>query len=103
MFSDAFHGVSAYPAGSPEHRKASEAYGPVLARIAEELRDRIASPRDDALTAIAHHEVDGVRLPEEIAQSITFLTTVGGIDTTTSLTGAALLHLVAAPGRSSND
>ena len=48
-FSDAFHGVSAYPAGSPEHRKASEAYGPVLSRIAEELRSRIASPRDDAL------------------------------------------------------
>ena len=97
MFSDAFHGVSAYPAGSPEHRKASEAYGPVLSRIAEELRDRIASPRDDALTAIAHHEVDGERLPEDIAQSITFLTTVGGIDTTTSLTGAALLHLAQHP------
>jgi cytochrome P450 len=98
MFSDAFHGVSAYPAGSPEHRKASEAYGPVLSRIAEELRDRIASPREDALTAIAHHEVDGVRLPEEIAQSIAFLTTVGGIDTTTSLAGAALLHLSQYPG-----
>jgi cytochrome P450 len=93
MYSDAFHGVSAYPAGSPEHRKASEAYGPVMTRIAEELRDRIASPRDDALTAIAHHEVDGVRLSDEAAQSITFLTTVGGIDTTTSLIGAALLHL----------
>ena len=46
-------------------------------RIDEELRDRIASPRDDALTAIAHHEVDGERLPEDIAQSIAFLTTVG--------------------------
>ena len=69
----------------------------MLSRIAEELRDRIASPRDDALTAIAHHEVDGERLPEDIAQSITFLTTVGGIDTTTSLTGAALLHLAQHP------
>ena len=69
----------------------------MLSRIAEELRDRIASPRDDALTAIAHHEIDGVRLPEDIAQSITFLTTVGGIDTTTSLTGAALLHLAQHP------
>ena len=36
MFSDAFHGVSAYPAGSAEHRRASEAYGPVLSRIAQE-------------------------------------------------------------------
>ena len=92
-FSDTFHGISAYPAGSPEHHEASKAYGPVLARINEELRDRIASPRDDALTAIAHHEVDGERLPEDIAQSIAFLTTVGGIDTTTALAGGALLHL----------
>ena len=92
-FSDTFHGISAYPAGSPEHHEASKAYGPVLARINEELRDRIASPRDDALTAIAHHEVDGERLPEDIAQSIAFLTTVGGIDTTTALAGGTLLHL----------
>lgn len=69
----------------------------MLSRIAEELRDRIECPRDDALTAIAHHEVDGERLPEDIAQSITFLTTVGGIDTTTSFTGAALLHLAQHP------
>jgi cytochrome P450 len=96
-FSDAFHGVSAYPAGSPQHRKASEAYGPVMTRITEELRDRIASPRDDALTAIAHHEIDGVRISEEIALSIAFLTTAGGVDTTTSLTGAALLHLAQHP------
>ena len=92
-FSDTFHGISAYPAGSPEHHEASQAYGPVLARIKEELRDRIASPRDDALTAIAHHEVDGERLAEDAAQSIAFLTTVGGIDTTTALAGGALLHL----------
>ena len=92
-FSDTFHGISAYPAGSPEHHEASKAYKPVLARIEEELHDRIASPRDDALTAIAHHEVDGERLPEDIAQSIAFLTTVGGIDTTTALAGGALLHL----------
>ena len=97
MFSDAFHGVSAYPAGSAEHRQASEAYGPVMTRIAEELRDRIASPRDDALSAIAHHEIDGVRLSEEAALSIAFLTAAGGVDTTTSLTGAALLHLAQHP------
>jgi len=93
MFTDAFHGVSAYPIGTPEHRQASEAYGPVMTRITEELRARIASPRDDALSAIAHHEIDGERISEEIAHSIAFLTTAGGVDTTTSLTGAALLHL----------
>ena len=97
-FADTFHGISAYPAGSPEHHEASKAYKPVLARIEEELHDRIVSPRDDALSAIAHHEVDGERLSEDAAQSIAFLTTVGGIDTTTALAGGALLHLSAFPG-----
>jgi cytochrome P450 len=92
-FSDAFHGVSAYPNGTPEHRQATETYGVVMSRITEELRARIASPRDDALTAIVHHEIDGERISEEIAQSIAFLTVTGGIDTTTSFVGAALIHL----------
>jgi len=92
-FSDAFHGVSAFPNGTPEHRKATEAYGVVMTRITEELRDRIASPRDDALTAIAFHEIDGERISEDAAKSVAFLAVTGGVDTTTTLTGAALIHL----------
>jgi cytochrome P450 len=57
-FADTFHGISAYPAGSPEHHEASQAYGPVLARINEELHQRRVSPGDDALSAIANHEVE---------------------------------------------
>lgn len=92
-YSDTFHGISAYPTGTPEHRKATEAYGSVMVRLTEELRARVTAPRDDALTAIARHEIDGVRISEEIALGIAFLTVTGGIDTTTSFTGAALLHL----------
>jgi len=64
-----------------------------MARITEELRDRVREPRDDALTTIARHEVNGTRVNEDVARSIAFLTVTGGIDTTTSFTGAALLHL----------
>ena len=92
-FSDAFHGVAAFANGTAEHRNATNAYGVVMTRIAEELRDRRVSGRGDALTAIAHHENDGVRLTEEEAQAIAFLAVTGGIDTTTTLTGAALVHL----------
>lgn len=96
-FWTAFHGVSAHPNGTPEHREATEAYADVMTRITEELRDRIRAPRDDALTTIARHEVNGTRITEEVAQSIAFLTVTGGIDTTTSFTGAALLHLARHP------
>jgi cytochrome P450 len=92
-FWTAFHGVSAHPNGTPEHRKATEAYADVMTRITEELRDRVRRPRDDALTTIALHEVHGTRIAEDVAQSIAFLTVTGGIDTTTSFTGAGLLHL----------
>ena len=92
-FWTAFHGVSAHPNGTPEHRAATAAYADVMSRITEELRDRVRDPRDDALTTIALHEIDGVRITEDVARSIAFLTVTGGIDTTTSFTGAALLHL----------
>ena len=41
--------------------------------------------------------MNGERITEEVAQSIAFLTVTGGIDTTTSFTGGALLHLTEHP------
>ena len=64
-----------------------------MTRIREEVRQRETSPRDDAMTAITHHEIDGARIPRETAESIVFMTVGGGVDTTTALIGAALLHL----------
>lgn len=96
-FRAAFHGVPAFPNGSPERRAASEAYGHVLERIVEEIADRRVSPRDDILTVLAHHEIDGEIVPDEIAHSLAFITLTGGVDTTTSLTGAAIAHLATHP------
>ena len=64
-----------------------------MVRIREEVALREHSPRDDAMTAITHHEIDGERIPRETAESIVFMTVGGGVDTTTALIGAALLHL----------
>jgi cytochrome P450 len=93
MISDAFHDVAAYSRGTPEHRAAQLQFGTVMTRIREEVRQRETSPRDDAMTAITHHEIDGARIPRETAESIVFMTVGGGVDTTTALIGAALLHL----------
>ena len=41
-----------------------------MTRITEELRDRIRSPRDDALTTIALHEVSGERITPAITAAI---------------------------------
>jgi cytochrome P450 len=91
--SEAFHDVAANSRGTPEHRAAQMAFGGVMERIREEVGLRYDNPRDDAMTAIAHHDLDGERIPRETAESIVFMTVGGGVDTTTALIGAALLHL----------
>ncbi len=91
--SGAFHDVAAFSRGTPEHRSAQQAFGTVMTRIREEVEIRSREPRDDAMTAISHHEIDGQRIDRATAESIVFMTVGGGVDTTTALIGAALLHL----------
>ena len=97
MITDAFHNVAAYSRGTPEHSAAQAEFGNVMVRIREEMALREHSPRDDAMSAITHHEIDGERIPRETAESIVFMTVGGGVDTTTALIGAALLHLSQVP------
>jgi cytochrome P450 len=91
--SEAFHNVAAYSRGTPEHRAAQAEFGNVMARIREEVELRETAPCDDAISAISHHEIDGERIDRATAESIVFMTVGGGVDTTTALIGAALLHL----------
>jgi cytochrome P450 len=97
MIAGAFHDVAAFSRGTPEHRNAQMAFGVVMTRIREEIAARELEPRDDAMTAIAYHEIDGARISREVAESIVFMTVGGGVDTTTALIGAALLHLTQFP------
>jgi cytochrome P450 len=97
MISEAFHDVAAYSRGTAEHRAAQAKFGVVMERIREEIALRECSPRDDAMSVITQHEIDGVRIPRDTAESIVFLTVGGGVDTTTALIGAALLHLSQVP------
>ena len=71
-----------------------------MTRIREEIAAHESTTRATTrMTAISHHEIDGERIPREIAESIVFMTVGGGVDTTTALIGAALLHLDAVPRR----
>jgi cytochrome P450 len=97
MIAGAFHDVAAYSRGTPEHRRAQMEFGKVMTRIREEIEARELEPRDDAMTSISYHEIDGERIPREVAESIVFMTVGGGVDTTTALIGAALLHLAQFP------
>jgi cytochrome P450 len=93
MISGAFHDIAAYSRGTSAHREAQREFVHVMARIHEEVQAREHTPRDDAMTSIVYHEIDGERISRETAESIVFMTVGGGVDTTTALIGAALLHL----------
>jgi len=93
MISHAFHDIAAHSRGTAKHRNAQMAFDEVMTRIRQEVAARERAPRDDAMTAISHHEIDGARIARDVAESIVFMTVGGGVDTTTALIGAALQHL----------
>ena len=97
--SRAFHGTAAYERNTPEFAEASADIGWVSGRVAEEMADRRTSPRGDAMSFIAHYEADGVKIAPDDAEAVVLLTIGGGVDTTTSVTSAALLHLEPPPRR----
>jgi cytochrome P450 len=92
-FSHAFHDAAAFPHDSPEYRAAAAATVDVMRRVTEEIEDRWSDGRGDGLSAIAQAEIDGERITREMAERLTFMTIGGGVDTTSALASAALLHL----------
>jgi cytochrome P450 len=89
----AFHAGGAYERGSPEARAVHGELEWVSGRVAEELADRRASPRADGLSYIARSLVDGATISSEDSEALVLLVIGGGVDTTTSVTSAALVHL----------
>jgi cytochrome P450 len=88
-----FHQMAKFKNGTPEYFAAAARFHWLNGRVREELALRRSHPKDDALTHIARYEIDGVQLTPDVAESIVFLTIGGGVDTTTALTSAALVHL----------
>jgi cytochrome P450 len=98
MMSHAFHDPAAYPHGSPEQARAGEAFLAVLGRVKDEVAARVVRPRPDGLTAIVQSEIEGETISRELAEALVFMTIGGGVDTTSALASAALLHLHQHPG-----
>ena len=69
----------------------------LLAYFREHLDQRRRGGGDDLIAWIAHAEVDGEPIHERMQAAMLFLLLIGGIDTTWSVLGAALLHLATHP------
>lgn len=88
-----FHNMARFEMSSPEFMRAARQFGWLSMRIHEEVAQRRAAPCDDVMSIISNHEIDGRPISAPEAESMVLLAIGGGVDTTTSLTSAALVHL----------
>ena len=91
--SNAFHGTGSFDRTTPEFAQALADVAWVGTRVREELLERLEHPRDDAMSFIVSHDVDGHQIALSDAEAVVLLVVGGGVDTTTSLTSSALLYL----------
>jgi len=89
-----FHGTVAYAPDSPEHQRSLALIPDLVAELVGEVEDRRRSPRDDLLTELAGLRLDdGTPLDDGRIGSVLWNLVAGGLDTTSSVTALALLHL----------
>jgi cytochrome P450 len=93
MVGDAWHNIFSRAQASPHFQKAFETISWFDTRISDELTARRANPRDDVLSQIVAIEIDGRPIPHDDAVSIVRILIGAGVDTTTTLLGAAFVHL----------
>lgn len=93
-YAELFSGFTAYGPGSPEHRAAMAAVPVVMEELSEATRARRTEPTDDLLSALVTMRLDDGRpLTDAEVTSVVWNLVGGGVDTTSSLTSLALLHL----------
>lgn len=61
------------------------------------LAERMREPKDDLLTLIAHAEIDGEPVSDELKNGYVSLTIIAGIDTTWSAIGSGMWHFAQHP------
>ncbi|MCE2391733.1 MAG: cytochrome P450 [Proteobacteria bacterium] len=93
-FQQVEHGMVSFPPGSPDFERAIALLPWKYAVIVEELEKRKREPRDDALSYLVTETMaDGNRLSDDDALGVVSLLISGGLDTTASLAGQALMYL----------
>jgi cytochrome P450 len=91
--SHALHRMIGTPQESPLFAEAWAEMKWVHRRSRDEVADRRRHPRDDVISIMANYEVDGELISLEYAEGLVALAIAGGVDTTTSVASAALIHL----------
>ncbi len=91
--SHAMHVIVGTSPGSPNVAEAVADMEWVRQRVREEVADRRANPREDAISEMVNRTIDGELIPIAYAEGLVALAVGGGVDTTTASTASALVHL----------
>ncbi len=92
-FADIQHSIVANPPDSPEFERARDGMGWQLEVIQETIAAKRAHPANDLMSYFISQQVDGHPLSDQRVLEMVSLVIAGGVDTTTSLTGQALMWL----------
>lgn len=96
-FADYFHASAAYGQETDEYKRAVSHTPEMVAEVTEIIEERRARPGDDLLSRLAAMEVRGATLGNDDLIAVIWNLIGGGLDTTTSLTSLALIHLAEYP------
>ena len=87
------HAIQHVEHGTPEHEAAVADLVWQREQLADAIRERLESPRDDMLTLVANAEVYGRRITPDEGAALLWTVVGGGVDTSTAFVANALLHL----------
>jgi cytochrome P450 len=87
------HAIQHVDHGSPEYQAAIADLMWQRDQLADAIRDRLESPRDDMLTFVANSKVYGRAITPDEGAALLWTVVGGGVDTSTAFVANALLHL----------
>ena len=91
------HAIQHAEHGSPAHEKAIVDLMWQREQLAEAIRQRLESPRDDMLTSVANAKVYGRQITPDEGAALLWTVVGGGVDTSTAFVANAVLHLATHP------
>ena len=92
-FAEANHDIVAFPPDHELFAKAIEGQVWQAELVAATIAGRRREPRNDVISYLLAQQVDGERLSDSRVREMVSLLIAGGVDTTTSLIGHALMYL----------
>jgi cytochrome P450 len=96
-YSDVFHAIAAYPAGSPEYDAAAAELPNLMEGLLALAHDRRSRPQDDLMSDLAQLQIEGQRLSDGQMTAVLWNLVSGGLETTSALTSLTLHYLARHP------